>query len=539
MGIDGNNAFDGVADYRYNPFDQTFSPNPIGYSGNPAEKYDIPTVGPYYVYLRELPRQDLPSTLIVKDADTGVPYTEVARSVPPAAGQFRAIYGGDGITPTGEPGQGILEFHSSDAARVIAVQYYGLGTITQRATLDRALNNPIESLNYLAGNVVVVGGNVQAQIVPDFTVEVSAGEAIVGGKKVTWRLQNSAAIPPPTGNPRYDLIVVDSDGDILHLQGAESADPVFPAVLATQRPLAYLKMTVGMPSITNATIVKIPLQGVMAVEIDRVKWYFTLAAALTGGITKTPGIFYVRPGDYFEEVDLTAWPNVSIYFDRGVTLYRISDSSTAIKMTYAGSTPITSGMRLIGPVRLHGNSKAGSASLLLMTQRSTVEISGMIFGDNSGSSATFKDAVITDSNDFLIDAIITSRANFSVEMATCSRYKVNTNEKRILPANVMAAVYTPANLYAALSPYLLNIGDSCGLSGSMFASTFATGSPYNALFFFSSMTRISSTQIRLYGMTLALQASLPSGSIFAGPGDFVIPTDLASSVGISLAIMDN
>ena len=112
-----------LADYRYNPFTGVFTPNPIGYSGNPVEDQVIPSVGPYWVFLNELPREDTPSTVIVT-GPAGTPvYTEVSKTTTPAAGQFRLIYGGDGITTEGAVGQGLMEFHSSDAGNTIEISY--------------------------------------------------------------------------------------------------------------------------------------------------------------------------------------------------------------------------------------------------------------------------------------------------------------------------------------------------------------------------------------------------------------------------------
>ena len=125
-------------DYRYDPFNQTFSSFGYGYSGNPKEVHIIPSSAPYYVYLNEIPRSDSPSTLLVNEQG-GSSFTEVSQSTSPAAGQFRAIYGGDETQPISIVGQGTLEFNSADAGKIMEISYYGMGSIVQKQLFNNVL----------------------------------------------------------------------------------------------------------------------------------------------------------------------------------------------------------------------------------------------------------------------------------------------------------------------------------------------------------------------------------------------------------------
>jgi len=125
-------------DYRYNPFDQTFSSFGHGYLGNPKEVHVIPSSAPYYVYLNEIPRDDSPSTLLVNEQG-GSSWTEVSFSTSPAAGQFRAVYGGDETKPISIVGQGTIEFNSADAGKTMEFAYYGMGAIVQNQIFNKIL----------------------------------------------------------------------------------------------------------------------------------------------------------------------------------------------------------------------------------------------------------------------------------------------------------------------------------------------------------------------------------------------------------------
>jgi hypothetical protein len=124
---------------RYNPFTQAFTAYGYGYSGNPKEVHTIPSSSPYWIYLNEIPREDSPSTLFINEQG-GSSFTEVSFTTSPAANQFRVVYGGDGTTTEATAGQGIVEFNSADAGKIVEVKYYALGSIVQNSFLNDVLD---------------------------------------------------------------------------------------------------------------------------------------------------------------------------------------------------------------------------------------------------------------------------------------------------------------------------------------------------------------------------------------------------------------
>lgn len=127
---------EGIHDFRYNPFTAVITAFGHGYSGNPKEEHVIPSSAPYYIYLNEIPRNDSPSTLLVNEK-AGSNWTEVSFATSPAAGQFRAVYGGDGSQPISIVGQGIIEFNSADAGKTMEFAYYGMGSTIQLQLLEQ------------------------------------------------------------------------------------------------------------------------------------------------------------------------------------------------------------------------------------------------------------------------------------------------------------------------------------------------------------------------------------------------------------------
>lgn len=137
-------------DLRYNPFTQVFTPYGYGYSGNPKEVHTIPSSAPYWIHLDEIPREDSPSTLFINEQGSGN-FTEVSFSTEPAASQFRVAYGGDGTTTIASAGQGIVEFNSADAGKIVEVKYYGLGNILDNQFLNDLFNGEYEVPSFKEG----------------------------------------------------------------------------------------------------------------------------------------------------------------------------------------------------------------------------------------------------------------------------------------------------------------------------------------------------------------------------------------------------
>lgn len=136
-----------IENLRYNPFTQVFTEYGYGYDGNTKEVHSVPVTAPYWVFLNEIPKYSIPSTLFINEQGGGN-FTEVSFTTSPASGQFRVCYGGDGTTTIATAGQGIVEFHSSDAGKTVEVKYYGLGTINQKSLFTSINQKGMELTDY-------------------------------------------------------------------------------------------------------------------------------------------------------------------------------------------------------------------------------------------------------------------------------------------------------------------------------------------------------------------------------------------------------
>lgn len=103
---------------------------------------------------------------------------------------------------------------------------------------------------------VISGCAVTAQVVPDMTVAVSAGQVVVDGEPVAVAGGN-ATIQVADANPRFDLVLVSAAGALSVLRGTASAtNPVFPVPnLSTHAVLAAVYVGASTSSITSNAIV--------------------------------------------------------------------------------------------------------------------------------------------------------------------------------------------------------------------------------------------------------------------------------------------
>lgn len=91
---------------RFDPFSNDLSPYPCN-----SQAHQIPSASPYWVRLREVPYEEVPSNFSIPG------YTEVYGT--PAAGQFRVDY---------TYRTGLVEFSSSDAGKFVTAFYRGVGS---------------------------------------------------------------------------------------------------------------------------------------------------------------------------------------------------------------------------------------------------------------------------------------------------------------------------------------------------------------------------------------------------------------------------
>lgn len=113
------------------------------------------------------------------------------------------------------------------------------------------LRDRIRANGLVAGTELITGGEVTEQSVPDLTVPIAAGKAVINGIGVKWDAQNSGTVTAPSVNPRLDYIVANSDNSISIVAGSELADPVFPSISASQLVLACLVMKTGTTSLNE------------------------------------------------------------------------------------------------------------------------------------------------------------------------------------------------------------------------------------------------------------------------------------------------
>jgi hypothetical protein len=250
-------------------------------------------------------------------------------------------------------------------------------------SLKDRLNNSEKPM----GNVVVSGLQVTEQTVPNMTVQVSAGYAIVNGilcyKSAS---SNSNTVTAPT-NERYDVVVINTDNTLTIVLGNDSADPVLPAIANSQRPLAILKLDSSTTSLNNGVeIIDASEQGCI---VDN-SWYWKIQEAIDTLDDRTnmteQGTVIVRKGDYYEEISLNGISNVEIRCDNGVNIFRISDTNYCIKSINTVSNE-TTGNKIFGGY-LKGNGKAGSLELLKFEYTDDFMINGTRFDAYENSAAS-------------------------------------------------------------------------------------------------------------------------------------------------------
>jgi len=101
---------------------------------------------------------------------------------------------------------------------------------------------------------VLSGCSVTAQGTPDMTVAVAAGTVVVAGTAAAVAAGNVTITANASGNPRFDLICVDSAGAKSAVAGTPAASPVFPDP-AGKVVLAAVRVPSGIASINAAKIV--------------------------------------------------------------------------------------------------------------------------------------------------------------------------------------------------------------------------------------------------------------------------------------------
>ena len=124
--------------------------------------------------------------------------------------------------------------------------------VTNARDYHTVLRDRLRSDSLGRGNVLVSGGVVtQHAGTPNMTVDITAGEAVVGGIAVKWSAQTSGTITAPVSNTRLDYVVVNSDSSISVVAGTSAASPAFPSVASTQIVVAALVVKSTTTSLNN------------------------------------------------------------------------------------------------------------------------------------------------------------------------------------------------------------------------------------------------------------------------------------------------
>lgn len=123
--------------------------------------------------------------------------------------------------------------------------------VTNARDNHTVLRDRLRSESMINGNVLISGGVVSDQTVPDMTVHIAAGEAIVDGVACKWAAQDSGTITAPVSNTRLDYVVVNSDNSISIVAGTPGASPVFPAVASSQLVVAALVVKAATTSLND------------------------------------------------------------------------------------------------------------------------------------------------------------------------------------------------------------------------------------------------------------------------------------------------
>ncbi len=203
----------------------------------------------------------------------------------------------------------------------------------------------------------------------------------------------SGTVTAPTTNPRFDVVVVNTDNTLSIVTGAESATPVIPTVATTQKGLAILVLD-DSPATTSLNdgveIQEARSTGCAYIDNGIIKGSFTIQGAVDALSATTGGTITIFPGTYYEEVDLIAQSNVTLNFDAGAVILRKDASSRCIKSINTGGNEETN--IVINGGNFQGNSQIGAIELLRFEFTDKIIINDSVTDGNASSTADSKDA---------------------------------------------------------------------------------------------------------------------------------------------------
>lgn len=288
----------------------------------------------------------------------------------------------------------------------------GGSEVTNARDYATVLRNRLRGASKAQGNVIIDGGAVTAQAVPNMTVHIATGSALVDGVYCSWAAADTAAITAPSANPRYDIVVVNSDNTITVITGTEAALPVYPTIASSQRPLYAIPLIVGQTTITTASLIDLrrntKSNGLYnAIEIynqDDFEFYFGDGTETGTGLTQG-GFVYDKPAAV---VNVTVPANAIINFFKCSSGGTIDSTYGIQKYLLSSSTAIY----LSNNVHIFGDDEViisgGSSSIIFNTlSPANTSVSG-VTNNFGGDIFSF---TVADSSSFSTDDVIVHDAD--------------------------------------------------------------------------------------------------------------------------------
>jgi hypothetical protein len=277
---------------------------------------------------------------------------------------------------------------------------------TQARPNHSSLNDRLNSINEGQYNYVKTGGEVTASAPAAMTVEIAAGEANVGGIDVKWSAVTSETITAPvalsTGDTTYQMYVVavesaqTTGGSFINLlAGPIDTDKILPAVSNNQKALAILEITATTATITASEISDARDQGCYYFKEGAYTYNWKIQDAVLD-LATIGGQIFVGRGSYYEEVDFSGISSVALNYEVGAKHYRSNDDTYCIKSVNSAGNEESRIIIFNGD--FYGDSRYGAIELLKFDYTDDAVIENCRFDGNANSTATYKNAIIENSD---------------------------------------------------------------------------------------------------------------------------------------------
>jgi hypothetical protein len=303
-------------------------------------------------------------------------------------------------------------------------------------------------------------------------VNINGGDASVNGVFIHHEgAELSGTLTAPATNPRFDVVVLNSDSTISVLTGTASADPVLPAVASSQRALAILTMTPGMTTIPNSAIFDCRGQGAMAFPAIGPKSYHWLIQDAIDAAGSN-GRVEVSSGRYYEELDLSGLSNFKL--DLGnANIYRPTATARALKCINTAGNEKTN-IRVAGG-NFYGNSKSGAYELIILEYTNNIILNNFIADSNSSATATNKIMHFENCLYFLGNGIINESAINPIGQLNSQYYEIKTNSVNFVSSKneiiSIQGAQTQNAIYDFLQPYMKGTGTIIPVTGAIYDGT--------------------------------------------------------------------